>query len=229
MGWFTCACVVLASLRVATAAGSRGRIEPRQVERLKEIGDWLGKYGQSIYATRSGPFMPDDFGASTHKGNTIYLHVLQWDARCVPLPPINKKIVAGSLLTGGDVNVRQSTDEIVLTVDPQYHQPTDTIIALELDGPANQIAPVMTASDTLAFRRPAKASAAADGSSGSGKAFDGDLKTGWSAPGGAKQGWLEVDLGQNRTVAQAVVYESVPGRIRQFELQYKTDGGWRSA
>ena len=29
-----------------------GEIEPLQVARLKEIGDWLGKYGQSIYATR---------------------------------------------------------------------------------------------------------------------------------------------------------------------------------
>ena len=206
-----------------------GRIEPRQVERLKEIGDWLGKYGQSIYATRGGPFMPGDFGASTHKGNTIYLHVLQWDGQCVTLPPINKKILASSLLTGGEVDVRQSADGIVITADPQYHRSIDTIIALELDGPANQIAPVMTASDTLAFRRPAKASAAADGSSGPEKAFDGDLKTGWVAPVGAKRGWLEVDLGQDRTVAQAVIYEGVPGRIRQFELQYQTDGDWQSA
>jgi alpha-L-fucosidase len=33
-----------------------GRIEPRQVERLKEIGQWLQEYGQSIYETRGGPF-----------------------------------------------------------------------------------------------------------------------------------------------------------------------------
>ena len=33
-----------------------GRIEPRQVERLKEIGQWLAKYGESIYGTRGGPF-----------------------------------------------------------------------------------------------------------------------------------------------------------------------------
>ena len=33
-----------------------GRIEPRQVDRLKEMGDWLRKYGESIYGTRGGPF-----------------------------------------------------------------------------------------------------------------------------------------------------------------------------
>ena len=35
-----------------------GRIEPRQVERLKEMGAWLSKYGESIYGTRGGPFKP---------------------------------------------------------------------------------------------------------------------------------------------------------------------------
>ncbi|UCE47268.1 MAG: alpha-L-fucosidase, partial [Phycisphaerales bacterium] len=45
-----------------------GRIEPRQVERLREMGVWLEKYGQSIYATRGGPFKPGLWGASTHKG-----------------------------------------------------------------------------------------------------------------------------------------------------------------
>ena len=33
-----------------------GRIEPRQVERLREMGQWLGQYGESIYGTRGGPF-----------------------------------------------------------------------------------------------------------------------------------------------------------------------------
>ena len=40
-----------------------GRIEPRQVERLKEMGQWLAKYGESIYGTRGGPF-PAAIGAA---------------------------------------------------------------------------------------------------------------------------------------------------------------------
>jgi len=35
-----------------------GEIEPRQVARLKEIGAWLARYGESIYGTRGGPFPP---------------------------------------------------------------------------------------------------------------------------------------------------------------------------
>ena len=35
-----------------------GRIEPEQVERLKEMGAWLAKYGDGVYGTRGGPFKP---------------------------------------------------------------------------------------------------------------------------------------------------------------------------
>ena len=32
-----------------------GRFEQRQIDRLAGIGDWLGRYGESIYGTRGGP------------------------------------------------------------------------------------------------------------------------------------------------------------------------------
>jgi alpha-L-fucosidase len=33
-----------------------GEIAPEQVERLKEMGAWLARNGESIYGTRGGPF-----------------------------------------------------------------------------------------------------------------------------------------------------------------------------
>ena len=81
-----------------------GRIEPRQVERLKEMGDWLRKYGESIYGTRGGPIKTTAQLASTCKGNTIYVHVLTWPGDTITLPALPKRIVGSSLLTGGTVN-----------------------------------------------------------------------------------------------------------------------------
>ena len=63
-----------------------GEIEPRQVERLKEMGAWLAKYGESIYGTRGGPFKPAKHVVSTRKGNTIYLHILAWPEEALTLP-----------------------------------------------------------------------------------------------------------------------------------------------
>jgi alpha-L-fucosidase len=122
-----------------------GRIEPRQVERLKEMGAWLNRYGQSIYATRGGPFMPGSWGASTSKGNTIYVHVLDWPGENLTLPPIPRKIVASSVLTRGKASVVQSDGAVEISVPESDRRELDTIIRLELDGPAAEIGPVAQA------------------------------------------------------------------------------------
>jgi len=118
-----------------------GLIEPRQVTRLKEMGNWLRKYGRSIYATRGGPFKPGSWGASTHKGNTVYIHVLNWDEDTLSLPPIPKKIITSSVMTGGAATVRQTELAIEISVLKAYRKELDTIIVLQLDSPANGITP----------------------------------------------------------------------------------------
>jgi len=118
-----------------------GLIEPRQVTRLKEMGNWLDENGRSIYATRGGPFKPGDWGASTYKGNTIYIHVLNWDEDTLTLPPIPKKIITSSVMTGGAATVRQTALAIEISVPEAYRKELDTIIVLQLNGPANGITP----------------------------------------------------------------------------------------
>jgi alpha-L-fucosidase len=119
-----------------------GRIEPRQVEQLNEVGKWFEKYGKSIYATRGGPFEPGDWGASTRKDNRIYVHVLNWRGDMLKLPPIPATILASSVLTGGTAEVKQTQEGIDIYVPKEYQQDIDTIIVLELDGPADELAPV---------------------------------------------------------------------------------------
>jgi len=42
------------------------------------MGQWLEQYGNTIYGTRGGPFIPTDWGVSTRKDDKIYLHILNW-------------------------------------------------------------------------------------------------------------------------------------------------------
>jgi alpha-L-fucosidase len=65
-----------------------GRMEARQVERLKEMGAWLKKYGESIYGTKGGPYPPNDVYATTRKGNKIYLHVFAPKGDVLTLPSL---------------------------------------------------------------------------------------------------------------------------------------------
>lgn len=141
-----------------------GLIEPSHAARLRQMGDFLKKYGEAIYGTRGGPFIaPDEakrpakargfalpegnwWGGSTHKGNVIYLHILRWPAGTISLPPIPNRIVRSSLLTGpGKARVQQTAAGITVSVAPPHRAPVDTIVKLELDGPASAIAPIRPA------------------------------------------------------------------------------------
>ena len=120
-----------------------GQIDPPQVQRLKEIGDWLAKNGESIYGTRGGPFLPGTYGVSTYRGQKIYVHVLDWRGEGkLHLPAIPAKVLRASLLTGGDATVSQADQGIELTVPVASQNDTDTIVVLELDQPASRIKPV---------------------------------------------------------------------------------------
>ncbi len=139
-----------------------GRIEPRQVKRLEEMGEWLSQYGKTIYGTRGGPWKPDKSLASTRKGNTIYLHLLGWNGKTVTLPNIPRTIIRSSVLTGGTARVQQAARTISIRGDPAAARPPDRgaellrpqatrrpnqpqpdcIVELELDGSAMDLDPL---------------------------------------------------------------------------------------
>ncbi|MBI2929148.1 MAG: alpha-L-fucosidase [Verrucomicrobia bacterium] len=204
-----------------------GRIEPRQVERLKEMGAWLGKFGESIYATRGGPFAPGPWGVSTSKGNTVYLHVLSWPEEKLTLPGLMRKVAQSSVLTGGTADVKQADERIEISVPPGDRQTLDTIIALQLDGPAFDAKPLFPPS--LAKGKPARASnvyqnmPAHDAT----KALDGDDETRWATDAGVHEAWLEVDFGAPATIGRAYLSEAYD-RVQEFELQAQRDGQWRT-
>jgi len=116
-----------------------GRIDDAQAKRLREIGLWLGKYGESIYATRGGPFLPGDWGVSTHRDKTIYVHVLKWTGDKLVFPAIPAKIVRATALTGGDADFVQNDNEIEISVPGSARNDIDTIIALQLDSSADTV------------------------------------------------------------------------------------------
>lgn len=207
-----------------------GRIEPRQAERLREMGEWLMKDGESVYGTSGGPFRPGSWGASTRKGNRIFVHVLQWPNETLSLPSVNKKIVKASVLTGGRLALKQTEEAISLTVDKAFQQDVDTIVVLELDGPAGEVAPLSMGSKSLAHQKKVKASSFFGNQDqyGPDKAVDDDEGTRWATDWGTRQAWLEIDLGRPCAISKAVIYEAYSGRVEKFELQRKVDEKWET-
>lgn len=119
-----------------------GLIDPAQVAALKDVGDWLKTYGESIYGTRGGPYMPTPRYAATRKGNVLYLHILKWDGDTARLPPLGTEIVSSSLLTGGKVAAVNSASGLTVTVSPTDQKFPDTVVKLELKSDAMALEPI---------------------------------------------------------------------------------------
>ena len=209
-----------------------GRIEPRQVERLKEMGDWLRRYGETVYGTRGGPLKPGPFGASTCRGDRVYLHVLDWpqDGVFVPLLPCDIRGV--SVLTGGRATVEKGAEGYTLTVPADQRDAVDTIIVLELDRPAMEIAPAswLRPSGSIACGRPARASNVFQNRPeyAAGMAFDDDPSTRWATDSGTHAAWIEIDLGAPRLVDRVRIREASEfgDRVRRFRLEYQVGDEW---
>jgi alpha-L-fucosidase len=110
-----------------------GEIQPAFVMRLREMGDWLKTYGDSIYGTHGGPVKPGGWGATTQKGTTIYVHVLDPTLNVVALPGITKP-VRNAHLMNGDTTVSYSKSDagIVLQLPARAANMIDQVIVLEL-------------------------------------------------------------------------------------------------
>ena len=113
-----------------------GRIEPRQADRLREMGRWLRRYGESVYGTRGGPFQPAPWGATTHRDRSLYVHVLECpESGSLELPLLEARVERARLLAGGEVHVETTPRGLRLQLAPEQLQPLDTVVRLELDRP----------------------------------------------------------------------------------------------
>jgi alpha-L-fucosidase len=211
-----------------------GRIEPRQVARLQEMGRWLKQNGESIYGTRGGPFKPGKWGASTRLGNRIYLHLFALNGDTMQLPAIPAKVLSARLMNGTAVRFEQTASSLTVHVPAANQDAIDTLVALDLDKPAIDLPPVRVAvaGSSLAAGVKATASNFFQNSSyyGPDKAVDDDLGTRWATDGGTHQAWLELDLGKLSTFSRVAIHEWAGGgtRIQKFDLKAQDGGQWKT-
>ena len=107
-----------------------GKLPATAVERLREMGEWLARYGESIYGTRGGDIPPHDWGVTTRKGDKLYVHVLDLQDDALYLPLAEKVGEARCLNNGERVKFDTLRGKgIVLNLE---HVPEDTDRIIEL-------------------------------------------------------------------------------------------------
>jgi alpha-L-fucosidase len=107
-----------------------GTIDPEQVERLKALGGWMSKYGATVTGTRAGPVPPRAWGATTERGDTVFVHVLDWPDPTLALPPLERRVSSASLVGGGAVPFRQGPDGLTLTLPRAGPAEYDRVVVL---------------------------------------------------------------------------------------------------
>lgn len=106
-----------------------GTIQPEAVERLRELGRWMDQFGSSVHGTRAGPIAPRDWGVTTQRGDTVFVHVLTWRDPQLAIPAIGTRIASARLMaTGETVAFTQSSAGITFTLPGAVDRPDRVIV-----------------------------------------------------------------------------------------------------
>ena len=117
---------------------------PDQVKRqLEALGRFTAKNGEALYGTWGANHLFEftTTGTMTQRDNTLYLWVQWWHGESLHLCGLANEVL-GARLLGEDVDVRvdQQGEQIYLRGLPEMPpDPAGSVIALELDGPAESL------------------------------------------------------------------------------------------
>lgn len=110
--------------------GPDGRLPEQALERLRDIGQWLDRFGFTIYGTQRGDVAPHNWGATTRKGDSLYVHILDLPDNSLFLPLTGAKVEKAECVNNGkEVKFRQDKDGVLLKTG-NIPDETDFIIKL---------------------------------------------------------------------------------------------------
>lgn len=122
-----------ANLLLNIGPQSDGQLPATALSRLKEIGEWMRQYGETIYGTRGGLVTPRDWGVTTQKGNKLYVHILKWQDKGLFLPITDHKLSNAKLFKDGTpLKVVKAKSGYLLEL-PSVPDDIDTVVEVTVD------------------------------------------------------------------------------------------------
>ncbi|GIH20859.1 alpha-L-fucosidase [Rugosimonospora africana] len=90
---------------------ARGQWEPRAIERLRGIGEWMRLHERSIREAGASRYSPPPDARYTQAGDRLYLHLFSWPTRHVHLPGLAGRVRYAQFL-------HDASEVRTVTVDP---------------------------------------------------------------------------------------------------------------
>ncbi len=112
-----------------------GSIPEAIAVRFRELGAWMHRYGESIYATTANPLGAVPWGRITAKPGRYYLHVFEWpkDNR-ITIPKVQGQIRAYMMADAERTPLpsEQTADGLTLTLQPGFQNPYVSVAVIEI-------------------------------------------------------------------------------------------------
>lgn len=112
-----------------------GNLPEVALERLRELGEWMKVYGETIHGTRGGLVKPHSWGVTTQKGNKLYVHVLELQDKALFLPLEQAKVKEACEFVGKNKIHTRKVDGGVLLQFDKVPQDMDYVLELTLAQP----------------------------------------------------------------------------------------------
>ena len=102
-----------------------GALPAVALDRLRGIGQWLKTHGFAIYGTRKGSVAEADWGVSTMRGDSLFLHVIARDVQTlsIPLPKQPRSVSVSS-------HFDKKTHVLTLTL-PKHEDEVDYVVTIQ--------------------------------------------------------------------------------------------------
>jgi alpha-L-fucosidase len=110
-----------------------GKIQSEFVDTLHKVGEWMRKYGETVYDTRGNVIAPQPWGVLTQKGNFLFAHILNGlKEQYVFIPGIKRKISKANLFgSATELKFKQQEEGVFVFLPGISLDTIDTIIQLQ--------------------------------------------------------------------------------------------------
>lgn len=108
-----------------------GELPAAAIEHLKEVGQWMDIYGETIYGTRGGDVAPHQWGVSTRKGNRLFIHILDLKDNGLYIPLAAKVSKAVQFADKTPIQFKQTKQGVLLEL-PKVPDEIDYVIELTI-------------------------------------------------------------------------------------------------
>ena len=106
-----------------------GELPAAAIDRLKALGEWTSRYGETIYGTTAGDIPAQEWGVTTRKGNRLFVHIFDLDTKELHLPLKSRVKKAFVYDTKQPLKTKRTKEGVTLLFD-ETPSGTDYIVEL---------------------------------------------------------------------------------------------------